>query len=74
MKTIKELESEGWDSSFIFGYNDCKKDILELIDELKNKIDDAQEDFGNLDWISKEQALEIIDKELKQRIEGEKLK
>ena len=47
-----------------------RKDILELIIELKNKIDNAEENFGNLYWISKEQALEIINRELKERIEG----
>jgi len=51
-----------------------KEDVLELIEILKDKIDNAQEDFGNLDWISKKQALEIIDKELKARIEGESIK
>ena len=67
-KTIKELEKN-------YCYTDeirlqTLKDILELIKELKNKIDNAEEDFGNLDWISKKQALEIIDRELKERIEG----
>jgi len=46
------------------------KDVLKLSDKLKDKIDNAQEDCGNLDWISKEQALDIIDKELKLKIEG----
>ena len=69
MKTIKEIETDR--EEYLLGYNTCKEDVLELIEILKDKIDNAQEDFGNLDWISKEQALEIIDKELKARIEGE---
>ena len=35
--------------------------IKELIDEIEN----AQEDCGNLDWISKEQAIKIIKECLK---------
>ena len=31
MKTIKELENEDA-SDYIFGYNDCRKDVLKLID------------------------------------------
>jgi len=34
----------------------------EFIKKLKKDIDNAQEGCGNLDWVSKDQALEIIDK------------
>ena len=34
--------------------------LKEFIENLKDEIEDAQEDYGNLDWISKEQALKII--------------
>ena len=68
MKTIKELESEGWDSSFIFGYNDCKKDILKLIDEWRKEFewDKIEDETGS--W-SPGQCQFKIDT-LKQRIEG----
>lgn len=46
-----------------------EEDVKEFIKELKEEIDNAQEDYGNLDWISKKQALDIIDKRV-----GEKLK
>lgn len=36
--------------------------LKEFINIVKDEIDDAQEDYGNLDWISKEQALNIIKK------------
>lgn len=39
-----------------------KQDVKEFIRLLKEEIDNAQEDCGNLDWISKEQALNIINK------------
>jgi len=39
-----------------------KQDVKEFIKKLKEEIDNAQEDCGNLDWISKEQALNIINK------------
>jgi uncharacterized Zn ribbon protein len=35
--------------------------LVVSIKELKYKIDDAQEDFANLDWITKEHASKIID-------------
>ena len=76
MKTIKELEAERNKTKskimriVINAEIQKLKDVLKLIKELKDKIDNAQEDCGNLDWISKEQALKIIDKELKARIEG----
>jgi len=34
--------------------------LKEFIADISNDIEDAQEDYGNLDWISKEQALKII--------------
>lgn len=34
--------------------------INKLLKEIINKIEDAQEDYANLDWISKEQAINII--------------
>lgn len=37
-----------------------------FIRELKEKIEDAEENCGNLDWISKDQAIKIID-ELKKK-------
>ncbi|MBU0894953.1 MAG: hypothetical protein KKB88_05920 [Nanoarchaeota archaeon] len=37
-----------------------KEEEFKLEEELMDKILDAQEDFANLDWISKDQALEII--------------
>lgn len=37
-----------------------KEEEFKLEEELMVKILDAQEDFANLDWISKDQALEII--------------
>lgn len=39
-----------------------KKQIIfdEFINELKEKIEDAEENCGNLDWISKDQAIKII--------------
>lgn len=43
-----------------------KKAIKDILEE----IEDAQEDCGNLDWISKDQAIKII----KQRVGGKLLK
>ena len=37
-----------------------EEDIKEFIRKLKEKIENAQEDCGNLDWISKTQAVNII--------------
>jgi len=34
--------------------------MIKEIEELNEKIENAQEDCGNLDWISKEKALKII--------------
>ena len=70
MKSIKELTQEDPLSTTNGIKIETLNEILELIIELKNKIDNAEENFGNLYWISKKQALEIIDRELKQRIEG----
>ena len=52
MKTIKELAQNK--VHYATGYNDCKKDVLEVIDESANR--------SELDSISP--------KELKTRIEG----
>ena len=40
------------------------KKVKQTMDDIKNEIDNAQEDCANLDWISKEQALKIINKHL----------
>ena len=39
-----------------------KKKVKEFIKLIEDDIEDAQEDYANLDWISKDQALEIIKK------------
>jgi hypothetical protein len=39
-----------------------KKDREDLKEKLKEELEEAQEDYANLDWISKEQAIKIIDK------------
>jgi len=41
----------------------------EFVKELKDKIEDAQEDYGDLDWVSKEQAEKII-QTLSQKYKG----
>ena len=38
MKTIKELIDEKFSTTFSAGYNQCREDILELIDDIKNFI------------------------------------
>ena len=55
-------------------FADCMRDVIsdkgflnykalnDFIEELKEEIENAQEDYGNLDWVYKENALEIIDK------------
>jgi len=45
-----------------------KEDVKEFLFELKEDIENAQENNGNLDWINKEQAIKIIKKRA-----GEKL-
>ena len=55
-----EIEHDGWlDITYV-------KEFIRL---LKKEMENAQENCGNLDWISKDQALEIIDK-----LAGEDLK
>lgn len=48
-------------------YESCLLQCLEKAEELeknlKDKIDEAQEDYANLDWVSKQQAIKIIEKE-----------
>lgn len=39
-----------------------EEDVREFIRIVKEDIENAQEDSGNLDWISKDQAIAIIDK------------
>ena len=48
-------------TSSIMNYNP-EEQTLKKVEELKENIENAQEDYGNLDWISKEQAIRIIDK------------
>jgi len=59
-----------------------KKDLLALIIDrvmqnerkavlrIQERIDNAQEDCGNLDWISKDQALKIIREEVGKELGG----
>ena len=35
-----------------------------VITKIKTEIENAQEDYANLDWISKEQAIKIIEKHI----------
>lgn len=65
LKSIKELEAEGFSINFSAGYNQCREDIVELIDEWSNKVID--------DWDIDDSDLPAWDKyvnELKQKIEG----
>ena len=55
----QELDNKNKGSSTI-----SKHRVIRIMDDIKNEIDNAQEDCANLDWISKEQALKIINKHL----------
>jgi predicted acetyltransferase len=55
--TIKQMVEK----AIVLTLKSCEQEQKEKVDELKKQIENAQEDFGNLDWISKEQAVEIID-------------
>lgn len=55
-KAYDEGREQGWKD-----YEEKKK---RFVKELIKKIEDAQEDYANLDWVSKEQAIKII-KEIK---------
>ena len=39
-----------------------EKDVKEFMVVVENDIENAQEDYANLDWISKEQAIKILKK------------
>ena len=45
-----------------------KKKVKEFIKSIEDDIEAAQEDYANLDWISKEQALKIIKKRAGKRL------
>jgi len=77
MKT-KEFNLSEFDlSKKIYFHNECglaftEKDIREFIEIIKEKIDNAQEDFGNLNWINKEHAINIINQYSGDRLIKEK--
>ena len=60
--SLDEKIVRGWqnrdDSSYIY-----VEDVRVHIQNVINKIDNAQEDYANLDWVSKEQAIDIIKEE-----------
>ncbi len=53
-----EIDYENGNTGSILVFPSDK--VKEFIADISNDIEDAQEDYGNLDWISKEQALKII--------------
>ena len=69
----KEVYKPLTDFIMNINYNNCRyvsskmlyaKKVFEYVEKLKEEIEDAQEDCGNLDWISKDQALMIINKRM----------
>jgi len=53
---------------------DVSEKIKKVKESLENEIDTAQEDYANLDWVSKVQAIRIIDKIFFEEIGKELLK
>lgn len=72
-KKIKELEAEGYDNSFTFGYETCKEDVLRKIDERIKGLEKelhilgATEEIAEVYCLGKE--IELL-KELESRIKG----
>ena len=72
---LKEIEKASYDvegldyqklQAKLSGYQQAQKETAEKVEKLKYEIEDAQEMYARLDWITKEQAIEIIDKIFKE--------
>ena len=48
-----------------------KKKVKEFIKSIEDDIEDAQEDYANLDWVSKKQTIKIINKHFGKELTGE---
>ena len=59
-KEITPLTNRRYLDGCRWAYNE--EDVKLAVQQLKDRIENAQEDCGNLDWVSKDQAEEIIDK------------
>jgi len=64
--TLNEKRKEVWedenDLSEKGSFYYSEEDVKEFIKRLKEDIENAQEDYANLDWVSKDQIIEIINK------------
>ena len=60
MDDIEKAYDEGREQ----GWKDYEEKKKRFVKELIEKIEDAQEDYANLNWVNKEQAIKII-KEIK---------
>jgi hypothetical protein len=57
----KQIEELKWED-YIYERYISLDNIKLFLNKLKEEIDNAQEDYANLDWVSKEQVIDLINK------------